>query len=164
MALFFLIWPILEARSEIREGKKVPTWANSALVKERKNNCSLNPRWRIGFLFFTLFKRHLMGLHLHPVPVPQFRRPRIQYFLDKYRISSISILGHSFFWHLRMGKLFEGFEIFMYWLWLVFEREDNMYLRKYGISDEINSAFFITSVILTFCTGLSSIKERVIPN
>ena len=52
-----------------------------------------------------------MGLHLNPVPVPQFRRPRIQNFLDKYRISSISTLGHSFFWHLRMGKLFEGFEI-----------------------------------------------------
>ena len=28
---FFFISPILEARAEIRAGKKVPTWANSAL-------------------------------------------------------------------------------------------------------------------------------------
>ena len=33
VAIFFLIWPIWEARAEIRAGKKVPTWANSALVK-----------------------------------------------------------------------------------------------------------------------------------
>ena len=37
----FLIWPILEARAEIRAGKKVPTWANSALEIK---TCGLSSR------------------------------------------------------------------------------------------------------------------------
>ena len=95
-----------------------------------------------------LFLPNNDGVALAPGPcTPVSSAPKTKLF--GYRISSISILVHSFFWHLRMGKLLEVLKFYvliMTSFWNnggFYSREEKMYLRKYGISDEINSAFLL---------------------
>ena len=72
-------------------------------------SCKTNAGTFLHLITFLVLGRLFFEIYFNPFPICNHFIKRLPYFLKQY-------LGKLIFWHLQMGKLFEGF----HWFWPYF--------------------------------------------